>query len=110
MASQVVTYTLDDQTSVSFEIEQPAGFGPAGTDTVAGRVRDAVEPAVRAAKDVLDSVRDACPDEVVVKFGVKASGTMSWLVAKASAEGNFEITLTWKSAPPDGAGDAATAS
>lgn len=110
MASQVVTYALDDETSVSFEIEQSAGFGPAGTGSVVGRIQDAIEPAVRAAKDVLDTVREACPDEVVVKFGVKANGTMSWLVAKASTEGNFEITLKWKSTSPDRAGDVASTS
>jgi hypothetical protein len=30
-----------------------------------------------------------------VKFGVKASGEASWLVAKAAGEANFEVTLTW---------------
>jgi hypothetical protein len=56
---------------------------------------------VRAAAAVLDGVRQVTshPDEVVVRFGMKVSGRMDWLVAKAATEGNFEITLTWKGAP-----------
>jgi hypothetical protein len=77
------------------EIEPTEGFAPAGPGEVLGRVQEAVAPAVEAAKAVLDKVKEASPDEVVVKFGVKASGQASWLVAKAAGEGNFEVTLTW---------------
>jgi hypothetical protein len=58
-------------------------------------VQEAVAPAVKAAKAVLDKVKEAAPDEVVVRFGGKASGQADWLVAKAAGEGNFEVTLTW---------------
>lgn len=54
-----------------------------------------VEPAVAAAREVLDQTRAMAPDTVQVKFGVKVTGTAHWLVAKAATEGNFEITLTW---------------
>jgi len=81
---------------VSFEVEPAPGFRPAGPDAVAGKLRDAVGPAVDGAKVVLDKLKEAAPDEIEVKFGVKVSGTMNWLVARAATEGNFEITLTWK--------------
>ncbi len=45
---------------------------------------------------LLEQVRAAQPDGVEVKFGVKVTGTATWLIAKAATEGNFEITLTWK--------------
>ena len=99
MPSDVVSYALDDSTIVSFEIDPAGNFRPAGRDEIIGRVRDAVGPAVEAAKVVLDRVREARPAEVEVRFGLKASGTASWLVAKAATEGNFEITLRWQSAP-----------
>jgi hypothetical protein len=35
-----------------------------------------------------------------VKFGVKASGEATWLVAKAAGEANFEVTLTWNQHGP----------
>ncbi len=103
MAAPVVRYTLDDGTVVSFEAEPSEGFRPAGPDEIVGRLREAIGPAIEGAKVVLDKARESWPDAVEVKFGVKVSGTMSWLVAKAASEGNFEITLTWKpGAPPAG--------
>jgi Trypsin-co-occurring domain 1 len=95
MSSQVVTYRVDDETTARFEIEPAAGFQPAGPGEVAGRIREAITPAVEAAKVVLEKVKETRPDEIEVKFGIKASGGANWLVAKATAEGNFEITLTW---------------
>jgi hypothetical protein len=96
MAATVVRYELDEGTTVQFEIEPSAEFRPAAPDEIAGRVRDAVAPAVEAAQAVLDRVRASAPEEVKVKFGVKVSGTANWFVAKAATEGNFEIELTWK--------------
>jgi phage tail sheath gpL-like len=95
MPSQVATYQLDDSTTVSFEIEPTEGFRPAGPGQIAGKVREAVAPAVEAAKEVLDRVKELAPDEVEVKFGIKVSGGAQWLVAKATGEASFEVTLTW---------------
>ncbi len=95
VATTVVSYELDEDTTVRFEIEPSAEFRPASPDEIAGRVREAVAPAVEAARAVLDKVRATAPDEVKVKFGVKVSGTANWFVAKAATEGNFEIELTW---------------
>lgn len=95
VAITVVSYELDEDTTVWFEIEPSAEFRPAGPDEIAGRVREAVAPAVEAARVVLDKVRATGPDEVKVKFGVKVSGTANWFVARAATEGNFEIELTW---------------
>jgi len=97
MSAQVVTYAVDDSTNVSFEIEPAPGFRPVGsTREVLGRVQQAVTPAVEAAKVVLDKVKEVGPDQVELKFGVKVSGEANWLVAQTSAEGNFEVTLTWE--------------
>jgi hypothetical protein len=95
MSSQVVTYRVDDATTVKFEIEPAEGFQPAGPEEVLGRVREAVGPAVEAAKAVLDKLEEARPDGVELKFGIKVSGGANWLVAKAAGEANFEVTLTW---------------
>lgn len=99
MASQVVTYRVDDSTTVGIEIEPAEGFRPAGPQEVLGRVREAVGPAVEAAKAVLEKVKEAGPDQVELRFGVKASGGANWLVAKAVGEANFEVTLTWSRMP-----------
>jgi Trypsin-co-occurring domain 1 len=95
VTTQVVKYELDDSTVVGFEIEPGPGFHQAGTKEFIGQVRKAVEPAVEAAKAVLDKVKEINPDGVEVKFGVKVTGEASWVVAKAATQGSFEITLTW---------------
>ena len=105
MSAQVVTYRVDDATTVKFEIEPSEGFRPAGPDEILGKVRDAVGPAVEAAMAVLEKVKEARPDEVELKFGIKVSGGANWLVAKAAGEANFEVSLTW-SRPVDQAGAA----
>jgi hypothetical protein len=106
MSSQVVTYRVDDGTTVMLEVEPTDGFRPASPGEVIGRVQEAVAPAVEAAKAVLEKAKEAVPDEIVVKFGVKASGQANWLVAKAAGEGNFEVTMTWsrndRGGGPDG--------
>lgn len=100
MADDVARYMTDDGTVVIFEIDSLQGYRPAGaSDELVGQVRSAVGPAVDAARVVIEKVREAAPDEVEVKFGVKVSGETNWWVAKAATEGNFEITLTWKGAP-----------
>lgn len=101
MSSQVVTYRVDKSTVVGFEYDPPPGFRPAGAKEIAGQVREAVGPAVEAARAVLDKVTEIRPERVEVKFGIKVSGGASWLVARAAAEGNFEVTLSWA---PKGSG------
>lgn len=90
-----VGYALEDGTVVRFEVEAGPGFAPAGGEEIVGKLADAA-PLVAGARVLLDKVRATHPDEVEVKFGVKVTGTASWLIAKAATEGNFEITLTWK--------------
>ncbi|MEW1695133.1 CU044_2847 family protein [Streptomyces sp. NPDC091278] len=96
MSSRVVSYALDEQTTVGFEIEAGDNFHPVGTETAIARVREAVQPAVQAARTVLDQVAAMKPGEVQLKFGIKVSGTANWLIAKAATEANFEVTLTWR--------------
>jgi len=100
VSSEVVGYQLDDKTTALFEIEPVAGFQPAGIGDIAGRVRDAAAPAIEAARELLELVKEIAPDAVEVKFGIKVTGTTNWLVAQAATEGNFEITLSWQPGMP----------
>lgn len=103
MAAQVVTYALDESTLVRFEIDPVDLQQQAAPDRVVGQVRDAVEPALKAAKAVLDRIRDLSPDQVELKFGIKVDTTANWLIAKATAEANFEVTLSWSPVKMPGA-------
>jgi len=95
MSDDVARYTLDDGTVVVFEVDPASGYRPASPGDVVSQVRAAVAPALEAAQVVIEKARDASPDEVEVKFGLKVSGEANWWVAKAATEGNFEITLRW---------------
>jgi hypothetical protein len=106
VASQIVRYAVDQSTEARFEIEPGPGWQPAGPKDLAGQVREAVEPAVEAAKAVLDKIKETKPDGIEVKFGVKVNGETSWVVAKAAAEGSFEVTLTWNKRDEQPAADA----
>ncbi|MEI5102627.1 CU044_2847 family protein [Streptomyces sp. PmtG] len=100
MTAQIVSYALDDETAVQFEVEPTGDWHPVGAGELAGRVRDAVGPAVEAARSVLDRVAELAPSQVQVTFGVKVNGTANWIVAKAATEANFQITLTWDPSSP----------
>lgn len=104
MPPEIVSYQLDDKSAALFEIEPVAGFQPAGVGDIAGRVKEAAAPAIEAARELLEQVRDLTPDAVEVKFGIKVTGTTNWLVAKAATEGNFEVTLSWKPDEPGSGG------
>jgi hypothetical protein len=93
--SEVVRYQVDDKTVALIEIEPLAGFQPAGVGDVAGWVRESAAAAVAAAAELLEQVKAVSPDAVEVKFGIRATGTANWVVAKAATEGNFEVTLRW---------------
>jgi hypothetical protein len=110
VSTQVVTYQVDESTVVSFEIDPVPGFRQAGANEIAGKVRDAVGPAVEAAKVVLDKVKEACPEQVEVKFGIKVSGGANWLIARAATEGSFEVTLSWSPSAPRATDEALAAS
>jgi hypothetical protein len=99
MSSEVVRYRVDAETVAQIEIEPVDGYRPAGVGDIVGTVRESAGPAVAAAKVVLEQVREAAPDSVEVKFGLKVTGTANWVVAKAATEANFEVTMIWK---PDG--------
>jgi hypothetical protein len=95
-ATQIVTYRVDDETTVDIEIDPVAGYAPAGIGKVVGQVRAATDPVMKAANAMLEQVKSLSPDDVQIKFGVKVGGKANWLVARAAAEGNFEVTLSWR--------------
>lgn len=96
MTTTAVRYALDEHTMVAFEIEPPPGFQQAGAHELVGDLGEALAPAVMGARAVLDKVKESGPDEVQVRFGIKVSGTMNWLIARAAADGNFEVVVAWK--------------
>jgi hypothetical protein len=97
----VASYALDDGTLVQFEIHPTEQWEQVSSDQVSGRVQEAAEPAIQAARSVLDQAVKLGPAEVEVTFGINVSGTANWFVAKAATQANFEVKLTWRRADID---------
>ena len=55
------------------------------------RVKPAAEALVVALRDMVDA-----PDEVEVRFGIRLSGELGAVIAKTSADANFEVSMRWK--------------
>lgn len=96
MTSHVVSYALDADTVVQFEIESTEDWQQVSVDQVVSRVDEAARPAVEAAQRILAQIAALRPAEVEVSFGIKVNGTANWLVAKAASEANFGVKLTWR--------------
>ena len=47
---------------------------------------------------VIEVLRDLSPDETSVDFGVSVGGECGMVIARGTAEVNFAIHMTWKSA------------
>jgi hypothetical protein len=104
----LVEFPLAEGGAVLVEVEDaPAtngvvrrGLAPAELVTRADETVEAafarVKPAASALVDGLRGMADA-PDEVQVTFGIRLSGEMGAVIAKTSAEANFEVVLRWKS-------------
>jgi hypothetical protein len=104
MNETIVAAKLNDGGTLLFEVERPpASLGPSAVTIRRddGTIDlDAALVGVRqAAAQVLDAVRSIAvqPDSCEIQFGVKLSGTVGAIIAKASTEANFTIKLVWKS-------------
>ena len=79
------------------------GVGEAVQDAVEEvqtKFEDAMEVVRRNAQTIIGKVKEGLtdpPDEVEVTFGLKAAGELgNFAVAKASAEANYTVKMTWK--------------
>lgn len=107
MAVKLAVAELPGGRQFVFEQDSPATGEYAAALGFAGAAHKSGEP-VEFAK-ALDTIRDAAgllletlvglpqaPAECELSFGVKLSSEAGVLLAKAGAEANFTITLTWK--------------
>jgi Trypsin-co-occurring domain 1 len=72
------------------------------SDRMADRARLSLEDALSKLKPSLHKIRemlqDLSPDETSVDFGLTVGGECGVMFAKGTAEVNFAIRMTWKSA------------
>jgi hypothetical protein len=113
--SRYIKYQTADGDVVLVEVEGEAEAAtPQGGVVKAGRVGEAVQDAVeevqtkfedamhvvqQGAQTIINKVKGLSdpPNEVEVTFGLKATGELgNFAVAKASAEANYTVKMTWK--------------
>jgi hypothetical protein len=106
VATQLVEYNTDGGT-IFVEVDLPTTTSddriPAGKpgqkiveaavsfEEALGSIKTVAQGVVAQVKELADP-----PDEVVVGFGIKLTGSANVVLASGSAEANLEVTLTWK--------------
>lgn len=107
MAARLVEYSTDGD-AILVEVDLPA---TAGDDRIrAGKPGQKIAEAAVSFEEALGSIKTVAqgvvrqikelgdpPDEVVVGFGIKLTGSANIVLASGSAEANLEVTLTWTS-------------
>ncbi|MCU0515552.1 MAG: hypothetical protein MUC60_01570 [Oscillatoria sp. Prado101] len=103
----LIQFSLDGEDSILVEVEELPEDDDSGLVAISGNqviktaqqsFDAALEKIKPMAASIISKVRSLSdpPDEVEVKFGVKMSSEAGAVIAKASLEGNYEITLKWK--------------
>ncbi|GIH22020.1 hypothetical protein Aph01nite_03300 [Acrocarpospora phusangensis] len=71
----------------------------AGDGTIA-RARNSLDKALHSIKpalaQIIDTLREAAPNEIEIEFGLKVSGESTIVIAKGTTEVNFAIRVLWK--------------
>ena len=111
--ARYIEYQTESGATILVEVEEEAaiakGVVPVGralgdkiestVQEVQTKFEDAMGVVRENAQTIINKVKDLSdpPDEVEVTFGLKAAGELgNFAVAKASAEANYTVKMTWK--------------
>jgi hypothetical protein len=107
--ARYISYETSDNSTILIEMESdPLAVGKTGVsqDLVTHAAASLEESlgVIRKCAEVLFEQIEAIPRDITdveITFGVKVAGEIGhFIVAKASAEANFAVTLKWKLAAP----------
>jgi Trypsin-co-occurring domain 1 len=99
----LVEYSLEDGGSIVIEVDEPESEGTiraARGDTIV-KAKETLEEALNkvlpVTKSVVEKLRSIGnrPDEIEISFGVKLSTAAGAVIACATAEANFGVTMRW---------------
>jgi hypothetical protein len=102
----LVEFSLADGNQVIIELDEleTAGITRAGRGDRIEKAKETFEEALDkvlpATKSVVEKLRNIGnkPDEIEVMFGINLSTVAGAIIASASAEANFSVTLRWTKA------------
>jgi len=100
---RLVEFPLEAGGSIVIEIDEPETSGTvrAGREDtiekVKGTFEDALNQVLPATKSVVEKLRGMAskPDEIEVTFGINLNTAVGAVIASASAEANFGMTVRW---------------
>lgn len=104
---RLIEFSLTDDDTILVEVNEPQASDNdldlvARPNEVVARAKQTFDAALDKIKPVATTIitkvrsLNEPPDEVEVKFGVKMSAEAGAVIAAASVEANYEITLKWK--------------
>ena len=99
----LVEFPLEDGGSIVIEVDEPESEGTiraARGDTIVKAketLEDALDEVLPMTRSVVEKLRSIGnrPDEIEISFGVKLSTTAGAVIACATAEANFDVTMRW---------------
>ena len=100
----LVEFPLDEGGSIVVEVDEPESEGTiraARGDTIV-KAKETLEQALTnvlpVTKSIVEKLRSIGnkPDEIEICFGVKLSTAAGAIIASASAEANFDVTMHWR--------------
>ncbi|MGZ4846504.1 MAG: CU044_2847 family protein [Halobacteriota archaeon] len=99
---RLVEYKLKNGQSVAVEVDMPEDVRPEATgyswptkQEAEMGWEDALEKIKPATEAVIETVQGLGPKEYQVEFGLTFTAAAGAIIASASAEANFRVTLTW---------------
>lgn len=106
----LVEFDLEDGSTIWIEVDEPEGVGGAirasrgiGSPEIPEKSPQTFEQAlskIRPATDkVISTLRDLVqkPDEIEMQFGFSLSAAAGVVIASASTQANYTVTLRWSS-------------
>ena len=99
----LVEFPLEEGGSIVVEVDEPesAGTVRAGRGDSIVKAKETLEEALNnvlpVTKSIVEKLRSIGnkPDEIEISFGVKLSTVAGAVIAAASAEANFDVTVRW---------------
>jgi Trypsin-co-occurring domain 1 len=104
---RLVKFPLADGNVIVVEVDEPETSGTVR----ASRSDDMIDEAKQTFEQSLNTIRTSTesiinklqtlihqPDEIEMEFGFNMSGEFGAVIAKATAEANYKVTLRWQSA------------
>ncbi len=109
---QLVEFKLADGSTIVVETNEPEP--PSGATRAARKPGEVVEEAKHTFEAALDKIHSATestivklrglseqPNEITMEFGFNLSAQFGAVIASASAEANYKVTLSWSRKLPE---------